>query len=242
VVGRRGFTILEVLIALVVLVIGILGVFALVPTSVKSAASTVDDLHLAQQAESIVAALRLAARERAYEVWEGVAPDRRLKCAFLVLPHPAAVPLGQPSPRALLPDGRVDPTIFDHPACILLPHGAESTFVYPRVNAAAENALGDAATARDDLARAAGEPLVRRVYGNQLLAADGTPLPGYGFALVVQRAAVDGVSVDGLYRVTVLLYHGFIPYDPASPAEETKPAATYTTELMVGPMTIGAGP
>lgn len=239
-VGRRGFTILEVLIALVVLVIGVLGVFALVPASVRSAADTVDDLHLAQQAESIIASLRLGARERAYEVWQP-GPPRRLASAFLLLPHPAAVPMGQPSPRALLPDGTADPAIFDHPACLLLPHGSDATFVYPRVDAASENGRGDVAAARDDLRRPAGEPLVRRVYGNQPFAADGTPLPGYGFALMVQRASTGGAPVDGLYRVTVLLYHGFIAWDPANPAQESKPVATYTTELMVGPMTFTAG-
>lgn len=238
----RAFTILEVLIALVVLVVGILGIFALVPTSVRSASDTVDDLVASQQVQSIVAALRLGARDLRHEVWTGVAPSRTLTHAFFFFPHPAALPVGQSPPAVYRADGSVDPAVFDHPACILLPHGVEHVFVYPRrAPIAVENGRGTAADARDDMDRLAGEPLVRSVYGNPGFAADGSPLPGYAFALLLQRTRVDGASVDGLYRVTVLLYHGFNAWDPASPAAEPKPVATYTTELMVGPMTVPAG-
>lgn len=240
---RRGFTLLEVLIALVVLVIGILGILALVPTAVRTAGDAVDDLVAAQQAHSIVAALRLGARDLYHEAWVDAPGGRRLAHAFFLFPHPAALPPGEAPPPARRPDGAVDPSIFDHPACVLLPHGVDASFVYPRgAPVAAENGAGDAALARDDMARAPGEPLVRRVYGGAAAAADGTALPGYAFALLVQRASVDGARVDGLYRVTVLLYHGFTPWDPASPAEEPRPIATYTTELMVGPVALPAVP
>lgn len=245
--SRTGFTILEVLIALVVLVIGILGIFALVPTAVRSAASTVDELHASQQARSIVEALRLGARDLSHEVWRDTGTGRELVHAFFWFPHPAALPAGQPPPPVLLADGTVDPAVFDHPACILLPHGVDRTFVYPRAAApggagvAVENGRGDARAARDDLAPGPGEPLVRRVYGGAGFAPDGTPLPGYSFALMLSRARVDGASTDGLYRVSVLLYHGFTPYDPAAPTEEKKPIAVYTTELIVGPTAARSG-
>ena len=240
--GSRGFTLLEVLVALVVLVVGILGIFALVPTSVRSASDTVDDLVASQQVQSIVAALRLGARELRHEVWTGVAPARTLTHAFFFFPHPAALPAGQSPPAVYRADGTVDPAVFDHPACVLLPHGVEHVFVYPRcAPIGTENGQGNALVARDDFSRPAGEPLVRQVYGNAGFAADGSPLPGYAFALLLQRTRIDGRSVDGLYRVTVLLYHGFVPWDPASPAQEAQPVATYTTELMVGPMTLPAG-
>ncbi|MCO5171276.1 MAG: prepilin-type N-terminal cleavage/methylation domain-containing protein [Planctomycetes bacterium] len=238
---RGGFTLLEVLIALVVLVVGILGILALVPTAVRTAGDAVDDLVAAQQAHSVVAALRLGARDLYHEAWVDTPDGRRLAHAFFLFPHPAATPPGQPPPAARRPDGAIDPAIFDHPACILLPHGTDASFVYPRATPiAAENGQGDAAAARDDMARAPGEPLVRRAYGGPAAAADGTPLPGYAFALLVQRASVDGARVDGLYRVTVLLYHGFGAWDPASPTDEPAPMAMYTTELMVGPMSIPA--
>ncbi len=232
-----GFTLVEVLIALVVLVVGILGIFALVPTSVRTAGASVDDLAASQEVHSIVAALRLGARDLSHEVWTGAPPARRLQHAFFLLPHPAAIAPGETPPVVLRPDGTVDPAIFDHPACILLPHGTAATFVYPRAAApggqgiARENGDGAAAAARDDLARPAGEPLVRRTYP---IDADRS------FALVIERAAVDGQRVDGLYRVTVLLYRGFVPWDPASPTDEARPVASYTTELMVGPMSVPA--
>lgn len=242
--GERShaFTLLEVLIALVVLVVGILGIFALVPTSVRTASDTVDDLIASQQVQSIVAALRLGARDLRHEAWTGVGPARTLTHAFFFFPHPAALPPGQSPPAVYRADGTVDPAVFDHPACVLLPHGVDHVFVYPRrAPIADENGRGDASAARDDFARPPGEPLVRQVYGGPAFAADGSPLPGYAFALLLQRAQVDGRAVDGLYRVTVLLYHGFAPWDPTSPTEEPKPVATYTTELMVGPMTVPAG-
>lgn len=242
-VGERshGFTLLEVLIALVVLVVGVLGIFAIVPTSVRSASDTVDDLVASQQVQSIVAALRLGARDLRHEVWTGVAPARTLSHAFFFFPHPAALPAGQSPPAVYRADGTVDPAVFDHPACVLLPHGVDHVFVYPRrAPIAAENGRGAAAAARDDLDRPADQPLVRQVYGDAGFAADGSPLPGYAFALRLERARVGGRPVDGLYRVTVLLYHGFVPWDPASPAEEARPVAMYTTELMVGPMTVPA--
>lgn len=230
------------LIALVVLVIGILGIFALVPTAVRSASSTVDELHASQQARSIVEALRLGARDLSHEVWRDTGTGRSLQHAFFFFPHPAALPPGTPSPTVYLPDGRVDPAVFDHRACILLPHGVDKTFVYPRAlpypgggGIAGENGRGDALQARDDLAPPPGEPLVRRTYGNASFAADGSPLPGYSFAVVISRARVEGASVDGLYRVSVMLYHGFTDFDPTSGTEEKRPVAVYTTELMVGP-------
>jgi type II secretory pathway pseudopilin PulG len=243
------FTLLEVLIALVVLVVGILGVLALVPASVQTAGETVDQLTLAEHAESIVATLRLAAREHAHEVWQVTDPvsgARTLRHAFLLFPHPAALPLGRAVPAALRPDGTADPAVFDDRACILLPVRSDKTFVYPRASVAeggagvaVENGLGDVTAARDDMARPAGEPLVRAVYGNQTVAADGKPLPGYSFALVVQRARVDGARRDGLYSVTVLLFKGFRPWGPD--VAESAPVAIYTTELMAGPMTIPGG-
>lgn len=240
--GRRGqgggFTLVEVLIALVVLVVGILGIFALVPTSTRSAADSVDDLAASQEVHSVLAALRLAAREHHHEVWTGAPPARRLQHAFLLFPHPAALPPGQSPPTPLRADGSADPAVFDHPACLLLPHGVDKAFVYPRAAAPAgqgiarENGLGDAAAARDDLARPPGEPLVRRTFAGE---------DDRSFALLIERAVVDGQRVDGLYRVTVLLYRGFEPWDPASPTDEARPVATYTTELMVGPMSLPAG-
>jgi type II secretory pathway pseudopilin PulG len=244
----RGFTILEVLIALVVLVIGILGVLALIPAAVQTAGDTVDQLTLAEHAESVIASVRLGARDHTYEVWatDPVSGGRVLKHAFVLLPHPAALPVGQPVPVALRPDGTADPAVFDHRACILLPTGSDKTFVYPRAGASeggagvsVENGAGDVLAARDDMARPAGEPLVRAVYGDQQVAADGRPLPGYSFALVIQRARVDGTRRDGLYTVTVLLFKAFRPWTQG--AEPSSPVAVYTTELMVGPMTIPGG-
>ena len=84
------------------------------------------------------------------------------------------------------------------------------------------------------------EWLVRDTF--RLEAPAGTLIPPYSFAFAVQRAKVDGVARDGLYLVTVFLFKGFLPYDPASPAQEPAPVAVYTTELMAGPASTGAGP
>jgi type II secretory pathway pseudopilin PulG len=243
-VRRVAFTLLEVLIALVVLVLGILGVAAIIPQSVRTAGDTVDALALSDQARSVVAALKLGARERCHEVWTGAGPTRRLVHAFLVLPHPDA---GSPPAVTVRADGSVDPAIFGHEACILLPtglpSGVDKQFVYPRstrgAGIAAENGGGDPATARDDGARPAGEPLVRAVYGGQATGPDGRPLPGHGFAFLLQRARPGGVPRDGLYQVTIHLFKGFEPWEPTGGAESKAPVAIYTTELMAGPMKVG---
>lgn len=241
---RAGFTLLEVLIALVVLVLGILGVAAIIPQSVRTAGDTVDALALSDQARSVVAALKLGARERCHEVWTGSGPTRRLAHAFIVLPHPDVATAPAVVVRA---DGSVDPAIFGHEACILLPvglpSGMDKQFVYPRSTRgsgiAAENGGGSVAAARDDAARPAGEPLVRAVYGGRQTGPDGRPLPGYGFAFTIQRARPGGIPKDGLYLVTIHLFKGFEPWEPAGGAAEKAPVAVYTTELMAGPLRAG---
>ena len=61
---RRAFTLIEVLIAIVVLAVGILGVISLIPTSVRTAASTTDQLVMADLARSVLDALRFAYSEK----------------------------------------------------------------------------------------------------------------------------------------------------------------------------------
>lgn len=60
--ARRGFTILEILIALVVLGIGILGIVALFPVGIKSTSGSVNDSNAAMLADSVYSALLAAFR------------------------------------------------------------------------------------------------------------------------------------------------------------------------------------
>lgn len=87
-----------------VLVVGVLGVFALVPTSVQTAGETVDQLTLAERAESILQPVRLGARD-AREVWgpDPVTGRRARRHAFILLPLPAALPVVQPLPVETAP-------------------------------------------------------------------------------------------------------------------------------------------
>ena len=56
--SRRGFTLLEILIAIVVLVLGITGIVALFPTAIGSSRATVQDTYAAAIGQSVIDALR----------------------------------------------------------------------------------------------------------------------------------------------------------------------------------------
>ncbi len=113
---RRGFTLIEILIALVVLFIGIVGIIALFPIGIESTRSSVQDTNAALIAESIHHAIILAMRNanaqgEAWIVHDGcpLQPSATSppnsgtyggRCAYpLILTDPA----GNPVPPALPP-------------------------------------------------------------------------------------------------------------------------------------------
>lgn len=242
----RAFTLIEVLIAIIVLAVGVVGVIALVPTAVKTATTTSDSLAASEHARSVVEALRLAARDHYHEVWgpDAAGTGREVKSAFLLLPHPAALG-GGGLPQAFDSSKNLDPKVFEHRACILLPHqdGNEKIFVYPRVGSgsevAGENGQGNALNALDDFSDRPGEPEVRATYVLERPAGEVVAAP-YSFALAVRRAKVGGVAQSGLYLVRVSIYKGHVAFDKSKQDRDaTPPVSVFHTELMVGPVKTG---
>lgn len=63
---RRGFTLIEILIAIVVLVLGITGIVALFPTAIESGNQTVEDTYAATITQSVVDSISVGIRESRY--------------------------------------------------------------------------------------------------------------------------------------------------------------------------------
>lgn len=131
--SRRGFTILEILIAIVILVLGISGIVALFPTAIESGNQTVQDSYAAAITQSVVDALAVGVRESHYGVLDGQNPPRRWD--YFIFDHDGVYDKMVPSPQAYTSD----PNIAAADWCILLPQGKdpnmdpaqEPWFVYP---------------------------------------------------------------------------------------------------------------
>ncbi|MCA8924777.1 MAG: prepilin-type N-terminal cleavage/methylation domain-containing protein [Planctomycetes bacterium] len=72
---RRGFTLMEILIAIVVLVLGITGIVALFPTAIDSGNQTVEDTYASEITLSVVDAVTVGIRESRY-VYKASAASR----------------------------------------------------------------------------------------------------------------------------------------------------------------------
>lgn len=213
----RGLTLLELLVATFVLCVGILGVLAALPTVAAGSNRVESTLEGSDAARAIADALREGARGSTHVVWE-VAPDGRRtpRSVYLLLPY---APAGA--------GGAAEPGVFGERCCLLLPHGTDKVFTYPRAGDAAEiarkNGGGDAGAAVEAV-----EP--EDVFA---LAPDaGEEARGTSFAIRVQRARVAGQPRDGLYRFAVHVYRGQTPGELPLPAKQV---ATLATELFVGP-------
>lgn len=80
---RRGFTILEILIAIVVLVLGITGIIALFPTAIESGNKTIEDSYASAITQSVVDAFTVGLRESRYQYRTGTGPTARTYTYFV---------------------------------------------------------------------------------------------------------------------------------------------------------------
>lgn len=129
---RRGFTILEILIAIVVLVLGIMGIIALFPTAIESGNKTIEDSYASAITQSVVDALTVGLRESRYQ-YRGSGTNAKTYTYF-VFNHDGVVdkpPMQNPTqvePRAYPDYGGLDGAVVGGPHqiwrrdwCIVLP-------------------------------------------------------------------------------------------------------------------------
>lgn len=215
---RRGFTIIEVLVAIVIVTIGLLAVIALLAQSVKVAGEVVEDSFAATLARSVYDSLREGATKRPFLVDE----SGNLVRGFVFV-HDGVVDGGGSFTPPALPasmndTGRLN-ALRGSDFAVFLPAGspypapAEVYFVFPRpTGASAENAwvapsggqddsfysLNPVSTRKTPKPNFAGVPNrfdIQRIY--QLRNRPTAPPPGalpdagdqYGFAVALRRAS-----------------------------------------------------
>jgi prepilin-type N-terminal cleavage/methylation domain-containing protein len=130
---RRGFTILEILIAIVILVLGISGIVALFPTAIEAGNKTVEDCYAAAITQSVVDAIAVGIRVSQFRVLDRPVVGRAWK--YFILNHDGVYDRMVKSPQNF----QSDPNISHSDWCILLPQGPdpnvdptkEPWFVYP---------------------------------------------------------------------------------------------------------------
>jgi prepilin-type N-terminal cleavage/methylation domain-containing protein len=142
---RRGFTILEILIAIVILVLGISGIIALFPTAIESGNQTVQDSYAAAITQSVVDAVSVGMRESRYHVFDGTNT-----WTYFIFDHDGVWDAMSPQPQLYGANGQqgffAAPNGSSHQIseadwCILLPMGppgntlpqSEPVFNYPSV-------------------------------------------------------------------------------------------------------------
>ncbi|MBL4844192.1 MAG: prepilin-type N-terminal cleavage/methylation domain-containing protein [Planctomycetes bacterium] len=131
---KRGFTIIEILIAIVVLVLGITGIVALFPTAIESGNQTVEDTYSATITQSVVDAISVGIRESRYSYR---APVTNRVWTYFLMNHDGVVDEAVPTPE-IYTDATGKMWARDY--CVLLPQSAapdnfasanEPTFVFP---------------------------------------------------------------------------------------------------------------
>lgn len=131
---RRGFTIIEILIAIVVLVLGITGIVALFPTAIESGNQTVEDTYAATITQSVVDSISVGIRESRYS-YRG--PTTNRVWTYFLLNHDGVL-----DKAVTVPEDYAESTgkIWARDYCVLLPQSAvpdnfssaqEPTFVFP---------------------------------------------------------------------------------------------------------------
>jgi len=133
--SRRGFTIIEILIAIVVLVLGITGIVALFPTAIESGNQTVEDTYAATITQSVVDSISVGIRESRYSHRSTGATDR--VWTYFLFNHDGVMDDPVETPEVYMdPLGKIWAKDF----CVLLPQSAtldnfssanEPTFVFP---------------------------------------------------------------------------------------------------------------
>ncbi len=153
---RRGFTIIEILIAIVILTIGILAVIALLTQSLKVAGEVVEDSFAATLARSVYESVREGAQKRAFLVEENGNNVRGFVFVHDGVMDKPAVFTPPPLPANSADTGRLN-GLRASDFAIFLPDGspypppAEVYFVFPRpAGAAVENAYIAPAGGQDD--------------------------------------------------------------------------------------------
>lgn len=131
---KRGFTIIEILIAIVVLVLGITGIVALFPTAIESGNQTVEDTYAATITQSVVDSISVGIRESRYS-YRG--PSTQRVWTYFLLNHDGVI-----DKPVTVPEDYAESTgkIWARDYCVLLPQSAgidnyqsnlEPTFVFP---------------------------------------------------------------------------------------------------------------
>jgi prepilin-type N-terminal cleavage/methylation domain-containing protein len=136
---RRGFTIIEILIAIVVLVLGITGIVALFPTAIESGNQTVEDTYAATITQSVVDAISVGLRESRYS-YRTQPPNADRVWTYFVFNHDGVIDQMVQQPEVYDLD-TVDTRIWQRDYCVLLPQATspganfntdtELTFVFP---------------------------------------------------------------------------------------------------------------
>jgi len=134
---RKGFTIIEILIAIVVLVLGITGIVALFPTAIESGNQTVEDTYSATITQSVVDAISVGLRESRYSY--RTPPPGRV-WTYFILNHDGVMDAPVRTPENFLDNDAAEGQIWRKDYCVVLPQGTavqnqlsanEVTFVYP---------------------------------------------------------------------------------------------------------------
>jgi prepilin-type N-terminal cleavage/methylation domain-containing protein len=136
---RRGFTILEILIAIVVLVLGITGIIALFPTAIESGNKTIEDSYASAITQSVVDALTVGLRESRYQYR---VPGTGKTYTYFVFNHDGVVDGPPVQGGQVKPEGYADYAntkgtwnLFSRDWCIVLP---ECTGSEPNVQSSRE--------------------------------------------------------------------------------------------------------
>lgn len=136
---RRGFTIIEILIAIVILVLGITGIVALFPTAINAGNKTVEDTYAATVCQSVVDAVTVGLRESRY-TYQITTPITRT-WRYFVFDHDGVVDAIPKAPDQF-DTGGGDPNgpPWDKDWCIILPRSpndnnkasaVEPIWIYP---------------------------------------------------------------------------------------------------------------
>ena len=226
--SKRGFTIIEILIAIVILVVGILGILAIFPRAIKSATKTIEDTYSGIISQSVMDSVKMGIRESKIVVQTG-GPGSPAK-KFFLLQHD-----GVTTDFTKIDDiNNISPAQTD--ALIYLP-GNDDFYIYPKANGLSGTTLSGC-SASNDKSRLEQDPMhTEKIYafgdrtgpgptqitgasyladlmkngtpGEQAMARK-DPYLTYGFALVVNRSIVNGQKSDDLFMVMVYVYRNFL--------------------------------
>ncbi len=130
---RKGFTLVEMLIATAVLGVGLAGIVALFPTTIATASKVVEETYCSSIAESVVAAL--AAARRQHQIFAALPAGTGTPSKYLIFDHDGVLdPL--PDPRPGMGEGEIKGSDFyarsyGQDYVLLLPHAQNPGNKFP---------------------------------------------------------------------------------------------------------------